>query len=64
MFLPIQRARTHVADIEGIDPLHMGIVDSGPNGLGRQILEGFLPVLGNRGLTYSDNGYVSHVSLE
>ena len=44
--------------------LHLGVVDGGQNRLSRQILEGLLPVLAYWRLTYSDDGYVSHFSLE
>ncbi len=64
VLLPIERARTHVADVERIDAFDLGVLDGGLDRLGRQILEGFLPVLADRGLSYSDNRYVSHFSLE
>ena len=64
MLLSVERSRTHVADVESIDALDLCVLDRFLNRLGRQVLEGFPPMLGHGSLAYSNNGYISHVCLE
>ena len=59
---PVSGAGEHVADVEGVGGLGVGVVHRGEDGVVGQVAQRPVPMLVDRGLADADDAYITHSS--
>jgi len=60
VFLPVEQAARHAADIHAVDVIDTGVVNGVERGLDEEIAQGAVPQLAEADNADADDGNVSH----